>query len=440
MRVIIFLYIIYFAVLHIPVDARITDGSRPSSSGMEYFKSGMEAAQLGEDEQAVSYFMSARDDGYDSSRLDYNLGVVLIRLGRYTEAARAFRRAASDAELTALAEYNLGLIALHMGHWPEARDRFRRAEAAALTPELSALSGLALDRLSPGPKPYMVIAELTAGYDNAASIRADDLGGGETKDDLFAAVWLYADHWLTGNSYRGVQIFGSLYALSFDEESTSDLLLLEAGAGIRQPVDIFGVGASVTGRHNRLDGDPLENSVEFALEGRRLLFPDNVTPGPVVSLRYRFELIDGGRHYAYLNGTKQDIRARISMPVLNGSLAADYALEHNDRDDLLMDEHFLSASPLRHRIGISYRKPISDAFYVLTEASWRNSEFRGDNSLPDGSFRQRRDNRLTLAGNIAYRRDRLTPFVRGEWMSNSSNIAYYDYDQIRLFAGVEWLL
>ena len=439
-RVLCFLYITFSVALQTPAGVHSIGNYQLSDPGQEYYKAALEAARRGDDEQAVASFTAALEKGYNTSRLHYNLGVVLLRLEQHSKAARAFRRAATDPELAALAEYNLGLIALRSRHWLKARDKFNRAADNARTPQLHALSARALERLPPAPKPYMLLAELSAGYDDAASISSDGLGGGEKEGDLFAGVWLYAEYWMSGNAYRGVQIFGSMYMLSFSEESDSDLILLETGAGIRQPVDIWETGARITGRHNRLDGNQLENSVEFAAEGSRLLFADDLRSGPLLSLRYRLELIDGGSRYAYLRGTKQDIRTRISLPLQKGRLVADYTIEHNDRDDVRTETQFTSASPQRHRFAISYRQPLNNSWHILTAASWRTSRFSGKNTLEDGTTKERKDRRLTLSGKLSYRHsDRLTPFLRGEWISNSSNIAYYDYDQARISTGAEWL-
>ena len=413
------------------------DDSVQEIAGAHHYHVGLDAARRGDDKQAQEAFESAISAGYDTPRLHYNLGVVRYRMGEYGKAARAFRRAAKDPELAALAEYNLGLLASRRDDWMQARDRFGRAERAARTAGLRGLVDRGLEGLPPAPRPHLALGEFSVGYDDAAGRSIDDQSRGHLHADLFAGLWLYGGYWLTGNAYRGVEIVGSMYSLFHFEESDADLLLLEAGVVGWHPIDHWETGTRVTARHNRLGGAQFENSAELAVEASRLLVADDVPSGPRLGLRFRLERIDGAPRYAYVSGMKYDARFRFGRSLFRGRFMADYTLELNDRTDLRTETQFASASPVRHRFGLSYRQPLSRYLDLSTLASWRVSQFRGRDTLVDETTRQRKDDRLAFSGTITYRGfDHTTPFIRGDWLSNTSNIDDYAYDQIRLSVGV----
>ncbi len=400
---------------------------------------GIEASRRGEDMAALEAFDAAVRAGLDTPRLHYNRGVVLLRLDRPAEAAAAFRRATVDPDLAALAHYHLGRIARDRQDWTEANGQFRRAAAAARTPQLRQMAGMAQDRLPPPPPPGLILLELALGYDTAAGFRDEDLGARTRKGDLFGSLWVYGDRWLVGDAFQGLRGFGSLTAVGHLDERDADLLLLDGGAGLRRRLGIWETEGGLALQHIRLGGDTLETMAELYAEGGRPLRAGDPPHGPRLHLRYRLGVIAGGDEFGYLDGTRQDVRVRFHGQLGPGRWSADYTLEVNHRDDLDTAAGFASASPVRHRFGAGWRQALTDTLDLGLSASWRQSRFRGQDTLADGSSRRRQDERLFLSGTLTRREEGRpwNPFVRLDWTDNTSNIPVHAYDRLRAALGVE---
>ncbi len=405
-----------------------------------FYAAGVTAAQRGDDADALHAFEAAQAAGLNTPRLQYNRGVVLYRMGRFGEAAAAFEQAAVDPELAALAHYNLGRMAQIGGQDADARRHYRQARRRAGDVPLRELALAAEATLPVVPPAHLVLLELALGYDSAAGFDDDVRALPNRTGDGFASLWLYGDHRLTGDAQRGLKLMGSGLVIGHLDEHDSNLLLVEAGPGWRHPLGVWRTESGLLLQHVHLGSATLENVAEFYTEARRLLDPDGSPRGARLHLRYRVGIVAGGDEYAYLDGTRQDFRARLGGALGHGRWLADYTLEVDDRENLQTGTTFMSASPVRHRFGVGYSRRFADAWDMRLDASWRQSRYGGgEDTLPDGTARRRQDERTMLSGQVTHRvpTRAWSPFLRLDWTDNASNIPAQEYDRLRTTLGAE---
>jgi Flp pilus assembly protein TadD len=90
---------------------------------------GRASMDIGETEQAVSFYEAAVAGKRDFAEAHYNLGNALQRLGRTAAAVEAYRRAAKHRPDLVPVHNNLGNALQALGRWEEAAHAYRRALA-----------------------------------------------------------------------------------------------------------------------------------------------------------------------------------------------------------------------------------------------------------------------------------------------------------------------
>ncbi len=86
------------------------------------FEKGVTAFKSGDNESAVRYFESARNQGMDSVALRYNLASSYFKMERYDDAKAQFLLLLEVDAMFELASFNLGLIATRQKDPDAARD------------------------------------------------------------------------------------------------------------------------------------------------------------------------------------------------------------------------------------------------------------------------------------------------------------------------------
>lgn len=163
------------------------------------------AAQLGEDEMAVSYWQQLLAVEPTAADAGNSLGLLLERLGRVAEAEAVFRQALATLPDDANLQSNLGLLLENTGRYAEAESCLR--QAVALSPDsanaaeiLSNLAGLLarLDRVAEAENLYhRAIAlqpDFATGHSNLGVLYSVQYRNGEAERALRCALALQPDH------------------------------------------------------------------------------------------------------------------------------------------------------------------------------------------------------------------------------------------------------
>lgn len=391
-------------------------------------EAGIEAAERGDNEEALRHYHRARRAGLDSAALHHNMGSAYYRLGRHDEARAAFLRAAAYPRMAPRSYYNLGRVAETVGDEAEALHWFRRARDAAAG---DGLARKAADRLGieyRPDKPYALYGEVFGGYDsNPRLASVDDLAERDREDDLLAGALLTGRRLLGGDWRNGTMLVATAYADSHLDLDGQDLTLFDGGVGLNRRLGAWQTGYRANAYRLWLGGEGLLRGARGELRANRGL------PGRyALRLRLRGESLSGDDGFDYLTGTRAELRTRLSGNHGIWRWRATHTHERNDRDDLTVaaDGDFFSVSPLRHELALDLERYLFGPYTGELGIAWRDSRYP-DNEERGGTVEvQREDQRLELTLGLSRPLPGLATLrVEMRHRDNDSNFREFDYER-----------
>jgi tetratricopeptide (TPR) repeat protein len=327
------------------------------------WESGSAAFAAGQYDEALRHFEEARNGGLGGPAVHYNIAVCQYSMDNYRAARDTFQLIANKfPSMRGLAEYNVALAERRLGNPAAAQRQFVAAYRHSSDEKVRALAVSQLTELERELRSdWYGLVGVQAGYDDNVALR-DSLGlpAGVTAEspmaDLFAA--------LSGPVASGLELNGSLYAVTYSDASEFDQAELRVGT--RYTVDrgswrhrggLFGVAGT-------LGGSSFNREVNLDLRSTRYLGNDasfelSLRYDEIKSAQLRFDGIEGSR-------SRFDLRYRWSG--VGHSLAVRLGLEANDRRDA-------NASPSRQRVQADYGYQINDRWGLESSAYFRISDY-----------------------------------------------------------------
>jgi hypothetical protein len=433
-------YLLLLAFLVLPGALPATAADRHAAPGDD-FAVGVAAARDGDLERALAYFEAARQRDGETPTLLYNLAVVNYRLGRLAAAQTEFQRLMDDPDWAALAGYNLGLVATRQGDEAGARQYFRDARARTSDPRLMALADARLTEAPepvPGPpaRGWRGLVSLAGGYDDNVLL-ADDrlLADAGDDDDLFAELLAAGRRPLASTAETGLTVDVGAYYRAYADLSDFDFGALSASPTWHHRSGSWRVAAGPRIELQLADGTRYATVVGAHVQLDR---------AGAVAWRLRLDsaYFDGGSRFAFISGWRHRAQARGSQAYDWGVLRIGYEVEHNDRDDLMLDDQFFSYSPIRHGPFATATANLTPRLQVDFSASARWSDYRDDNRFVDetGMLVQapRDQDSLSASARLGYRLTRRWQvWAQLQYLSSDSRIVRYDYAGQRYLIGLE---
>jgi len=381
----------------------------------------VEAVRAGDFERAIRRFEAARAAGLDTGALHFNLGVAYYRSGRIEVAEASFGRAVDSGTMVAPALYQLGRIARERGDAATARSHFRRAAEVATTEAVRSRARAALAGLITTRPPDYVYLGAGGGYDSNLSLTPSDASGVSEESDLFLEGVLVVRKPLDDSHY----LRGSVYLQEFLDEDDFDIASLRGGLG---RVGLLDTGwrwnAWVDGRHREFGRRAFDNAL---IAGGGLRRP--VTPGWILDLDGRLELVRGANRFHFLDGVKYYLEATLDERGRDGwRLRAGVASA--ERDDRETADDFFSFSWTEFRLGAEYGRRLDDLHRLELGADWSRRDYDGTEVRDNARLGTREDDLLGLEVALERRLD-------ADWTARAalrietrdSNLAEFDYDR-----------
>lgn len=402
------------------------------------FQSGLDAARNGDYQQALQYFLQAREQGMDSGRLYYNIGVSQYKLGHYEAATQAFEQAARDPELQALAYYNLALVANAQHDKATALTWTQRSLASTQDEQLSRLATAMERHLSSKPEsgvPSMTtLFSAHSGYDDNVILQADSqLLTASNQGDTFANAFYFARLPLATHGPYNWNIDASIFTQQYLRLHDYDLSMLQTGGVVDRRFSSWRLEGALTAAIYTLAGNGLYRTLTMKATARWRQAKRHWSGFAEIS-----NIDAANAAYDYLGG--QLYRSGVSASWRSEDRRrynVAYTIENNDRQDLTTATTFTSYSPLRQSLDLSVEMDIRDRMSGKLELEGRNSRYRDQNISATASAIQRREQRYRLSAGLTYQlREAVDLTAECRLLSNYSNIDRYDYtDSIVQFGG-----
>lgn len=390
------------------------------------FEAGVEAAERGDNEEALRHYLRARRAGRESAALHHNMGSAYYRLGRYDEARAAFLRAAGYPRMAAVSYYNLGRVAEATGDADEARHWFRRARDVATS---EALARRAAEKLGVEYRPdedHSVYAEVFGGYDsNPRLASVDDLAGRDREGDLVAGGLVTGRRLLDGDWRDGSVLVGTAYADTHLDLDDQDLTLVEGGLGLNRRLGAWQTRYRATAQRLWLGGDGLLSGLRGEARAERPLGERYD-----LDLRLRVEQLSGDDGFDYLDGTRQALRTRLRGDHGLWRWRLAYTHERNDRDDLTDGNEFFSVSPVRDELALDLERYLFGPYTGELGVAWRDSRYPDNEERNNDVEAKREDRRVELTLGLSRPLpDLWTLRLEARYRDNDSNFDEFDYER-----------
>jgi hypothetical protein len=407
-----------------------------SRAGADAFQTGVVEYRAGRFEQALSAFLRADQEGYQSPNLDLNLGLTYYRLRRYEHARVHFERLREAPGFAAIAEYHLGLVAARQHRRDAARLHFETAMRTAPNPKLKQLARTALQRMdgAPAASRTFYYALVGAGYDGNPALLSQDIDPLNGADDSGYAELVGLAQW----PLAGFALNAGVHARKYFSVDGLD----QSGAQIGLQRMLGGDGrygrAALQAETIRVDGRRLLNIVSGEWQG------SSARAGAGPRLWLRVSGLDASDAFAHLDGWRLRAGADWRRTMGGATVRSGYEFEFNDRRDLRVGEEFFSHSPMRHQVYVRARQGAGQRLSVDWRGRVRHSIYRDANRFmtDDGVFSEkRRTESLLSAGAVA----RLRGGEHWSWLleyrfdRNRANLDVFDYSRHLTLLGVEWL-
>lgn len=333
------------------------------------FQSGSEAFAAGDYAAAADWFRAAMDAGRDDAAVRFNLAVSLYRSGDHATAAQQFREVAERfPSMRALATYNRGLALFQLQDMEDAAAAFNsvRREPQA-DPSLLALAEEMLDRIhGPGQRvtpSRLAYFDVSVGHDSNVVLLDESLMEAD-RDGSSAYLQAFAWYSAARSEVTGPRFDISGYAVRYPDASEYDQNLARAGSAWRFRPGPWQLEPGVFLSYSMLGSEGFERRIGLMLDMRR-----DLGPRTTVALRATAEQVDElDDVYAYLAGTRQQVRAALEHRLEEGLLSVSVEAEENRRDDA-------GVSPQRLRAAIRYRQPLMRHWTMQYGFAYRVSRY-----------------------------------------------------------------
>lgn len=350
-----------------------------TAAGKQAYEAAVSAARAGDYRQAVAQFQEAREAGYDTPALHFNLGVSFFRLGRLDSAVAAFRRAAETPEMGAPAAYNLGRIARDRGQLESAIRWLEQAAERAGTQAVADRALAALRELDTKPEPAgLVLAAIGSGYATNISLSPSDSADASREESPFLYADLFAEHPLQSDW----SLTGAIYTERYTSADGFDLTSLRGGA-VWRPPEAPWPELSFAARHMRFGGEAFENAF---LAGARF---QRLAPVGIFTFGAGVDAFQGASGFEFLDGTRR--RAHVGW--LGDGPGGDWRLRYRfwdmSRDDGPRGDKFRSQSYDRHTVSAALERPWLAESRMRIEVTWAGYRY-ADRERRNGEALDRR--------------------------------------------------
>jgi tetratricopeptide (TPR) repeat protein len=411
--------------------------AQDAGAGRVEFDAGVAAYRAGDPAGALRAFERARQTGYDTPQLQFNLGLCYYKLRRYPEARAQFESLRGHEGYAGVADFHLALIAAREGDRDRARGLWRALEGGA-DGGLAQRASVALGRLEGGaPDPvsagYLLVG---AGYDTNPALLDESLqpaGGGESANtELFGALSLP----LAGTARAHTALRLGAYLKDYGE----DLGLDQRGAfaGLWRELDDGARRLSLG-----LDASTSEFDGERFLDVVTLLAQRAPSSGTGWRLGAQVSDIRAPGAYTNLDGWRARLSAARAWRARGALALLGYELELNERADRTDGNEFFSSSPRRHRFDAALEHPWGTRGSLRWTLRYRDSRYADPDVFLDGAVPRevRREEQLAQAGVQLRRRLGRETFalVEIQYGRNASTREPYDYDRGTGLLGLEWV-
>ncbi|AMQ89795.1 tetratricopeptide repeat protein [Marinobacter sp. LQ44] len=409
--------------------------AEPDQSAQQAMAIGIEQFQQGDYPAARQQFEVARELGYDSPALTYNLAVTYYKTGDYPAAEALFSRLL-EGQNQALARYNLGLVALADGRLAVAERWFQESASEDAPETIRELAQRQLAKLAEdAPSDLSSMKSMAQGYlatglgydSNVAGVPDDSPSDrGSFFAELVAAGTLIQP---VNDDWRVVWD-GVIYGQDYTRSRADDTSVLQARAAALRRFDQWELGLRAGASRAWLGNDELETRAGLSLFGRSGVCPlSDWLAG--CSWSVSADQVNGGPDYDAYDGQWYQFEARAEQNFDWLLVEGFYRWQRNHRKDFQQDEFFASVSPVHHELGVEAIYPVGPALSVGAEVAVRHSRYDDPHQwFEQGTLitQRRRDVRreFGLMAEYAISRQWL---VRNQWLyrNQDSRIDRYDY-------------
>ncbi|MDI9246599.1 tetratricopeptide repeat protein [Marinobacter sp. CHS3-4] len=423
-------------------------------SAQEEFREGISAFQAGDLKTARHHLETARQSGLASSALFYNLGVVYFRLDEYDESQAAFSRLL-DTPHAPLALYNLGLVLKAKGDPEGAREWFAQAARSSSPPQIQAL---AIKQLNPNARDRDIAKTVERGDGSSVPTNQrlvflsvaggyDDNIAGTPSSETTDQAGSFAEFLASGRSPlyqsrgRALVLNAAAYSRQYSSNSDFDNTYASAGLAWQHPLESARITAEVGLSGLWFDGDLLERQVRLDVSYKR---PGCFWPQILVvdcEIQGFAATIQGGAGYEAYDGSLYGGGVSFEKAVGPWTLDASYRLEIDRREDLESGSEFFSLSPIRHRVGVSAERLMSQRLSLGASQSLRVSRYSDPHRLvEDGQIQStRREDEKYRARVFTRYAFNPTWYLGAElaWETNQSTLARYEYDRTEFLISLD---
>ncbi|MDX1563353.1 MAG: tetratricopeptide repeat protein, partial [Gammaproteobacteria bacterium] len=406
-----------------------TERGAPATAAADasgHFARGSAAFAAGDYAMAAAEFEAAVG-GSSGPAVLYNLGVSYYRLGDYEEAEQTFRTLAREfPAMRALADYNIGLALVRQDRIAEARSAFERATAAD-DEQIATLAHAMLARLpdareSSTRETWTRLFDFRVGHDdNVALVDPLGLPSGRSSDSAFNELLLYAGGPVTDSG--ALSLDASLFVLRYPDADEFDQSGLYVRLRHETPIGAWSLSAGPQIARTRLGGTSFDGSIGVGVEAERALAGSNAVFGLVLT---HDEIDAESPSFAYVDGNRRRVAARVSVPSSRGRFVAEIGIEEDDRAGAGVNAE-------RNDYSLRYRHAFGSTWNADFRYQYRRSDFDRLSVARDESRRQwsfEASRRLGAAWQLAasYRRT-----------DNSSNDPQFSFDRRQYAVGISRL-
>ncbi|MDH5501955.1 MAG: tetratricopeptide repeat protein [Gammaproteobacteria bacterium] len=385
------------------------------------WESGSAAFAAGQYDEALRHFEVARDGGLGGPAVHYNIAVSQFSMGNYGAARETFQLIARQfPSMRGLAQYNVGLTERRLGNPDAAQRQFIAAYRNSIDEKVRVLAMSQLTELERDTRSdWYGLLGVEVGHDDNVALR-DSLGlpAGVSAESPTANLFAM----LSGPLSGGVELDGSLYAVTYSDADEFDQMELRVGAMYtidrgdwRHRAGIYGVAGTAGGSSFNREANLDLRSTRYL--GDNAAFELRLRYDEITSAQLLFDGIEGSR-------SRLDMRYRWNG--IGHSLAVRLGLEKNDRRDA-------NASPFRQRVQADYGYQLNNRWGLESALSFRTSEY-------DDLAVRRTEDLFSAVVRLVYETGSVWQFSGSyQYSKNDSSDPVYSYDRNLLMLGFQRL-
>jgi len=418
---------------------------------------------------ALSYFLSAKELGFDSSKLHYNLGVTYYRLKKFDAALKELSYSAENPQLRSLAHFNAGLVYIKQNNLKNALRQFQLAGRTSISNKQSKLASLALQKYSDLSNKFTsensrIRLQVDYGRSESPITEISD-GQGEviipnlppsgeiaqppstqTKTNNVADYFFTRYIELEKSLKPNLNIKISEYRRNYNVHSINNYLRRKISMGFRLRRQDYVISLGI-------EFDAIYTSGQTYLDSIGVVWRSSIRTSQNGYLR---SLLSGKKlstrnkeKYYFLEGKQNWFKLKYVhrySPKMQFGL--DYQYIYNKRENFKnLDVGFISYSPSTQKIGVSTNYIISKSLWVIFESRKRWDkylcEFKNEplgcdaaSQVPMGN-NNRSETRMTWRASIKWRIDsNFSLHLSYERLNHKASYPGINFKNTILFAGV----